>query len=212
MSSMASTTRPRRLTTPYSRPSEGSVRQPGPSSSASTRTRRPSLPGHTPPGSEQTGTTFAEELARLAQAHGGTKVADVIRDVSERCRREAQKGFCSALIFYGDFVGDDEKVSAIHAELEILGLEVKRVERFRKDLIVEVVWPASIQDTSLGACRRDRGGNLELQCGVCMQDSVVARLHPCGHLMGVCCISQIVGEKCPFCRVKAVTTQVVYKP
>ena len=139
-------------------------------------------------------------------------MADVIQDVSERCRREAEKGFCNAQIFYSDFVGDDEKLSAIHVELDVLGLEVKRIERFRKDLIVEVFWPASTQDIRLATSKRARGGNLELTCGVCMQDSVVQRLHPCGHLMGVCCIPQVLGDKCPFCRVKAITTQAIFKP
>jgi len=58
--------------------------------------------------------------------------------------------------------------------------------------------------------RRLVTGNVILKCGVCMTDGPVARLHPCGHLLGCCCLEVAVGKKCPFCREETRISQNVF--
>ena len=60
--------------------------------------------------------------------------------------------------------------------------------------------------------RRDRG-NIEMECGVCNEQSTMQALVPCGHLVCQSCSSKPeVTKKCPFCKQPAIGTQVLFKP
>ena len=60
--------------------------------------------------------------------------------------------------------------------------------------------------------RRDRG-NIEMECGVCNEQSTMQALVPCGHLVCQTCSSKPqVTKKCPFCKQPIIATQVLFKP
>ena len=60
--------------------------------------------------------------------------------------------------------------------------------------------------------RVDRG-NIEMECGVCNEQSTMQALVPCGHLVCQTCSSKPqVTKKCPFCKQPTTGLQVLFKP
>lgn len=154
---------------------------------------------------------FAEELSRLTQMHGGTKVESVLDYVRLRCKDAAKRGFHHAEVCYLNFSGSVDTIQNVREGLDLLGLIVKEVKIFQTSLFVTVEW-ARCSDGPRQKKQRQLEGNLELQCNVCMNAAKMKRLHPCGHLLGSCCSSRFVGSNCPFCRLPCTAEQCVFKP
>ena len=56
-------------------------------------------------------------------------------------------------------------------------------------------------------------GNIEMECGVCNEQSTMHAMVPCGHLVCQSCSSKPqVTKKCPFCKQPTIGTQVLFKP
>jgi len=152
--------------------------------------------------------SFAEKLHARASSVENTPLKKVVDEIKERCQRESEKGLYSTVSFFFDFVGDTEPVLVALEELHLQVVSLMITSR--KHLRWEVSWgtpnkkPRKEDDA--------KAGNLVQECKICGQECNARRLHPCGHLLGVCCLQEVVGKKCPFCREEVIVSQKVFKP
>jgi hypothetical protein len=157
--------------------------------------------------SKRTG-LFVDELVALVSARKPTNHLELLRKIKEDLLKEAKKGHTHGNIYFPDFIGN---VREIRVELELmLGLRVERLGLSSDGtaLMGKVTWGAEAPPKR----RKVLTGNLILACGVCTSSGPVQRLHPCGHLLGTCCVSEAAGWKCPFCREEVSLAQTVFQP
>lgn len=148
--------------------------------------------------------SFAEQLRAKTEAAGTTKMSKVVADVKQGCSAAAAKGHSKVDGYIHDFIGD---IGEVRVELELLDLRVKELGMINTSLNYEVSW-----SDERPAKRPRLAGNVQLSCGVCTALGPVQRLHPCGHLLGSCCLSVAVGKKCPFCRDEVSLAQAIFNP
>ena len=151
-------------------------------------------------------TSFADQLRAKAADVGHTPLQMVIQDIMNMCKGAAALGEHEKSSCYLSFVGD---VELVRIELELLDLQVKRLDKSSSALCWSVSWsPDEVPAKKMKVVT----GNVNMKCGVCMTDGLVQRLHPCGHLLGACCLASMVSKKCPFCREEVRISQVVFQP
>jgi len=149
--------------------------------------------------------SFADQLRAQTAASGGTKLSKVIEKIKRDCFEASAKGHSKKSYVFLDFVGDLE---AVRIELELMGLCVASLEMSGTSLCYEVSW----SDERPTKRQRIATGNVQFDCGVCSTMGPVQRLHPCGHLLGSCCLKVAVGKKCPFCREEVRISQPIFNP
>ena len=151
-------------------------------------------------------TSFADQLRAKAAYVAHTPLQMVMQDIMETCEGAAALGKHEENSCYLSFVGN---VELVRIELELLDLQVKKLDKTSSALHWSVSWSP---DEVPAKKRRAETGNVNMKCGVCMTDGLVQRLHPCGHLLGACCLASTVGKKCPFCREEVRISHVVFQP
>uniref|UniRef100_A0A7S1LQ93 RING-type domain-containing protein n=1 Tax=Alexandrium catenella TaxID=2925 RepID=A0A7S1LQ93_ALECA len=77
-----------------------------------------------------------------------------------------------------------------------------------KKYVAVVRW--AVPDSAAPAKPGPKHGNLVVQCGVCMEKLPSSVLSPCGHLVCQTCAEK--HQRCPFCRERVDSAQVVFKP
>lgn len=136
---------------------------------------------------------FCKELRDLTLANLRS-VDDHLGDVKRRCRQAANSGEMKTRCTILGYIHDPEEIRLGIADL---GLSITKFEGHNdmRDLVIDIEWSSSLP------MQDNIGGNHEGCCRVCFSESsVLSRLHPCGHLLGVCCASRFHRKICPFCR------------
>lgn len=151
---------------------------------------------------------FASELSSFS-SNVVPDMKKYIEQVQETCRREAKKGQTMASDVVRDFFCTPEE---IRSELEMLGLEVKSARMAlsgEQTLFVELRWSATRRSRQLSGLT---SGNLMGTCKVCLDEEVMCRLHPCGHIVGSDCAKTMIDAPCPFCRQTVCFAHCLFEP
>lgn len=151
---------------------------------------------------------FAAELTTTS-ARIAPDMDKYVAEVKRKCREAAAKGFTKARVYLFECLSEPEE---IRQEVEMLGLQVTRADSINNSVRLEVQWPKQQQPQEFCQPCGLESGNFTRVCKVCLDDEIMCRLHPCGHLVGKDCAKALVGQSCPFCRKAVRFVHAVFEP
>jgi len=158
--------------------------------------------------SQDDSVNFATELT-IVSARIAPDMDKYVAEVKRKCREAAAKGFTKARVYLFECLSEPEEV---RQEVEMLGLQVTRADSINNSVRLEVQWPKQQRLQEFCQPSGLESGNFTQVCKVCLDDEIMCRLHPCGHLIGKNCAKAVVGKSCPFCRKAVRFVHAVFDP